>query len=179
MLIFGGGRKTKGRGSVPYPCSSCGQLAMFELTENYGYAHLYFVRVVKHGTNRYLVCSSCGGGHELTKNQWERARVFANEFNRLPPNPPVEVIGSLITRFAESVLPTDAPRVRQLTTFVPERVEQQQPQHLDSSRQALPAGNDASAEETKACPDCAENVKFAARKCRFCGFRFDTSPDGA
>jgi hypothetical protein len=25
----------------------------------------------------------------------------------------------------------------------------------------------------KRCPDCAENVKAAARVCRFCGYRFD------
>jgi len=27
--------------------------------------------------------------------------------------------------------------------------------------------------EEKQCPDCAENVKKAAKKCRFCGFLFD------
>jgi hypothetical protein len=27
--------------------------------------------------------------------------------------------------------------------------------------------------ETKRCPDCAEEVLAAARKCRFCGYRFD------
>lgn len=26
----------------------------------------------------------------------------------------------------------------------------------------------------KVCPDCAEEVKMAARKCRFCGYRFDS-----
>jgi hypothetical protein len=26
--------------------------------------------------------------------------------------------------------------------------------------------------ELKTCPDCAEEVKFAARKCRFCGYEF-------
>jgi hypothetical protein len=29
---------------------------------------------------------------------------------------------------------------------------------------------------TKICPDCAEEVLLAARKCRFCGYRFDTAP---
>jgi hypothetical protein len=28
-------------------------------------------------------------------------------------------------------------------------------------------------DESKTCPDCAENVKVQARKCRFCGFLFE------
>jgi hypothetical protein len=30
---------------------------------------------------------------------------------------------------------------------------------------------------TKICPDCAETVLAGARKCRFCGYRFDEEPD--
>ena len=33
------------------------------------------------------------------------------------------------------------------------------------------AGGDAT-EELKTCPDCAERVRVAARRCRFCGFQF-------
>jgi Uncharacterised protein family UPF0547 len=32
------------------------------------------------------------------------------------------------------------------------------------------------APEFKTCPDCAEEVRFAARKCRFCGFVFEQRP---
>lgn len=30
------------------------------------------------------------------------------------------------------------------------------------------------AEDSKTCPDCAEEVKLAAKKCKHCGFRWDS-----
>ena len=32
---------------------------------------------------------------------------------------------------------------------------------------------DIQSADVKTCPDCAEDVKIAARVCRFCGYRFD------
>lgn len=40
-------------------------------------------------------------------------------------------------------------------------------------------GDELGARETKQCPDCAETVLAAARKCRFCGYRFDAPRSGS
>ncbi len=37
----------------------------------------------------------------------------------------------------------------------------------------------AQTREFKTCPDCAEQIRFAARKCRFCGYMFEDVPAGA
>jgi hypothetical protein len=48
---------------------------------------------------------------------------------------------------------------------------------LSAEPAAAPTSTTAAADpEMKACPDCAEEVKAAARKCRFCGYRFDSEP---
>jgi len=36
-------------------------------------------------------------------------------------------------------------------------------------------GDSSDTPEMKSCPDCAEDVRAAARKCRFCGYRFDSA----
>ena len=54
-----------------------------------------------------------------------------------------------------------------------------------SSVEGQPGGQDQEPAAThderpmKACPDCAELVLEAARKCRYCGYRFDRPPSRA
>lgn len=45
-------------------------------------------------------------------------------------------------------------------------------------RDTVPPPSAAAAAPHKPCPDCAEEVRAAARKCRFCGHMFDAAPVG-
>lgn len=50
------------------------------------------------------------------------------------------------------------------------------PEEGPSGQQEPQAGAAIDQRPAKICPDCAELVLAAARKCRFCGYRFDHAP---
>ena len=177
-MIFGGyGKKTKRRGEVMYPCVECGDaLSVHGLIESYGYGQLYGVRVAKVGTNRFMVCSKCQRGWELTKPQWNAAKEIASGLRSVELTEAVAIRSAI--SLAERVFPDMAPAVRELFTDTPQEVG-------DARVLALPSpGDDQAADapsehapttdaDTKMCPECAEPVRQAARKCRFCGWRFE------
>jgi uncharacterized protein UPF0547 len=173
-MIFGGyGKKSKRRGEVFYPCVECGDaLSLHGLIESYGYGQLYGVRIAKVGTHRFMVCSKCQRGWELTKPQWNAAKEISNGLRSVQITEEV-VVRSAIT-LAERVFPDMAFSVRELLTDTPEEVGDPRvlglpaPSEGDGGEVGSPSDGD-----TKTCPDCAESVRLAARKCRFCGWQFE------
>jgi Uncharacterised protein family UPF0547 len=177
-MIFGGyGKKSKQRGEVFYPCVECGDaLSVHGLIESYGYGQLYGVRIAKVGTHRFMVCSKCQRGWELTKPQWDAAKQISNGLRSVQITGEVMVRSAI--RLAERVFPDMAPAVRELFTETPQEVGDSRVLALAAPSNGESAQDSSDPEsssdgDTKTCPDCAEAVRLAARKCRFCGWQFD------
>jgi hypothetical protein len=171
-VIFGGyGRKTKVRGEVFFPCMRCEALNVFGLVENYGYGQLYGLRLAKYKTNRLMLCSQCQDGYGLEKNQWEQAMIVSNEIKGRNYELSLKEMAELAVWLAREVFPDIADDVRELLA---EQFGEAPAITADNPVEAvaeLESGD--TVDDYKTCPDCAEMVKAAARKCRFCGYRFD------
>jgi hypothetical protein len=173
-MIFGGyGRKSKLHGEVFYPCTNCSELNAFGLVESYNYGQLYGVRLAKYKTQRMLMCSKCRNGYELDKDQWERAALEAKNLKRLLDTLTMKEMAQSAVLLGQTLFGTKAGQgIRQLLW---QELDEDPPLELEDARdqaqRALVASS--AADDVKACPDCAEAVRAAARKCRFCGYEFD------
>lgn len=90
-------------------------------------------------------------------------------------------MAQLAVRLAHKVFPDIAVEVREVLA---EQLGKASLVEADSTNAVDEAGVVAALEGggssgLKTCPDCAETVKAAARKCRFCGYRFDNDADEA
>ncbi len=84
--------------------------------------------------------------------------------------------GLVTTAEAEQLRSADAPAAASLTQLA-NRLNARRITAHDFQERKRALLREASDEH--ACPDCAEQIKKAARVCRFCGYRFQTSDDTA
>jgi hypothetical protein len=180
-MIFGGyGRKSKVRGEVFFPCTRCDTLNAFGLVENYGYGQLYGVRVAKYKTNRAMLCSHCQDGYGLTKEQWAEAIAMSDSLKGRLDSMSASAMAASAVQLSRRIFPELTEDVRELLA-----------EQLDEMPRALPRPTAALPEpilretpallratDSKSCTDCGESVRTAARKCRFCGYRFDSDHTG-
>lgn len=161
-IIFGGGSKLKNPGGlwVPYLCRPCDGLSSFLVVENYKYGHVYGIRLAKYKAKYFLVCSRCDGAIPVeSKERFQMAQAIARRVETDP-----DIASSTLAVVAE---------VARFVLGEPDLADALVA--ADNAPAEVPPQSAAavSAAHEKVCPDCAEAVKAAARKCRFCGYQFE------
>jgi len=162
-IIFGGGSKIKNPGGlwVPYLCRMCDGLSAFLVMENYKYGHVYGIRLAKYKSKYFLVCSRCEGAILIeSKERFQMAQAIARRVQEDPEGAATTLV--VVAEVARFVL--DQPAFADALLAADRAPDSLGPQ--------TPTEPVSSALDEKVCPDCAESVKAAARKCRFCGHEF-------
>ena len=169
MAIFwGAGSKTKNYESlwVPFFCSSCQKLSPFSVVENYKYGQVYGIRIAKFKSKYFLVCPTCDRVLVIDdKLKFQAAQKIARhiktqDLENVDINLYViEVAREVIINYElandlEKILMEDKKVIK----------NKKEPKKIDKTKEL---------DNTKVCPDCAESVKFAAKKCRYCNFVFN------
>jgi hypothetical protein len=187
-IIFGGGSKSKNPDGlwVPYFCTGCRDLQPFLVMENYKYGHVYGIRIAKYKSNYFIVCSTCQRALSVPdKEGFQFAQAVARQIKTsTDPDIPMVRLMVDVARFTMKDPEAAATMERLfLSSTEPEPVPSSpsssqpaaapsSPAVAASSAQPWYAEHQTAAVEEKVCPDCAESVKAAARKCRFCGYQF-------
>ncbi len=169
MAIFwGAGSKSKNLDNlwVPYFCSSCQKLSPFSVVENYKYGHVYGIRVAKYKAKYFLVCPTCDRVIQIaSKDQFLTAQNIARHIKSADLEK-VD-INVYVIEVARWVLDNN-----ELASELENILEKDKKLTKQNKKTVAAPDKTKELDNTKVCPDCAETVKFAAKKCRFCNFIF-------
>ena len=174
MAIFWGmGSKSKNYDGlwVPYYCSICDGFSAFAVTENYKYGQVYGIRIAKYKAKHFLVCQKCDRAILLERpEQFATAQGIGRRIAADNPNT-LNIMGyvSDVARFVFNNV--------ELAKAVEDAEKARANSENESLEDVFPAAIEGerpeSFRDTKICPDCAETIKAAAKKCRFCNYSYE------
>jgi ribosomal protein L40E len=169
MAIFwGGGSKSKNYDGlwVPYFCSSCSKLSPFSVTENYKYGQVYGIRIAKFKSKYFLVCPTCDrvivieNKEKFMSAQRIARHIKTQDLEKMDINIfVIEVAREVLNNYEiatelEKIINNDGKKITKKSAKT---------KVIDKTKEL---------DNVKICPECAETVKFAAKKCRFCNYVF-------
>jgi len=174
MAIFWGmGSKSKNYEGlwVPYFCSICDGFSSFAVTENYKYGQVYGIRIAKYKAKHFLVCQRCDRAMLLERpEQFSTAQAIGRRI--AAENPSTINLMKYVADVARFVFSN---------TDLAEAVEKAEDARTNSKDEsledvfppAIESEPNSTLQDTKICPDCAETIKSAAKKCRFCNYSYE------
>jgi len=169
MAIFWGmGSKAKNPGelSLPYWCSFCQSFSEFSVTEHYKYGQVYGIRIAKYKEKHFLVCQKCDRVVVIpTKENYLKAQEISRSIR-------AEIgAGNMEINYMKYI--GDVARFVLDNSELADAIENGAIDDGETSTKAADS-KELLSENMKICPDCAEQVKAAAKKCRFCGSVFES-----
>lgn len=165
MIVWGWGGRTKDRGPVaPWRCATCDNVVIYRWVHTNKTFKLYWIPVVPYDSKEYLVCPRCLSAIEVPRENLPALQLMIQVSDALASGAISEEDYAARSKAFWRTLgflgsEPEFPSGSSSALEAERQVELPTP----TARGAVP-----SADGFKLCPACAEEIRAAAIKCRWC-----------